>query len=391
MKGEIFLEALNSIKGNVLRSSITVSIIAIGILSLVGALSATTALNNTIKKSFGKMGAESFIIKGVSYRDLLPFAEQYENEAEVVPYVSVDLGLSVASAEGRFATPDVDVIGVAGDFVGFNGGDIAYGRGFSYNELAGGRGVCILGANVVKLLFTEASEGVIGQQVDVKGCRFNVVGVLDDMGGGPSLDNVILVPMESARFGLLTGDETYSIGILPRGAIDSDEAASYAAAVMQRIKGAKRGGDDDFEVRKRESTLSQMKEMMGMVTAAAFIVGMITMLGAAVALMNIMLVSVKERTQEIGVRKAIGATPGKIKDLFLAESLMIGVIGGIAGVVLGLIAGWGVATAMETDFVVPWVWIGVSLMVCMAVSLLSGGIPARRAAALPPIEALRGE
>lgn len=403
MWGEIFYQALNSIRGNKLRTSLTIAIIAVGITSLVGTLTAARALEQSISESFGKMGAESFLIRRgrgdsdrrISYQQVQRFLGQYRQDAIISPYVRVEMGLDGVSANGRRTTPEVDVVGVDGSFVGFNGGSIALGRNFSAAEEAGGD-VALLGANVDKMLFggvgAEGGEIPPDAMVNVRGRRFRVVGVLEEMGGGGgSLDNMLLLPIDGVRNGLLSGEESFVIGVSPGGAIDSDSAVDEAAAVMRSVRGLTAGEEDDFLIRRRDSALSQMESMMDMVTLAAFMIGFITLLGAAVGLMNIMLVSVKERTAEIGVRKALGASDEAIKGLFLAEALLVGLAGGVIGVVLGLVAGAVVATVMEIGFVVPWGWIVVSMVVCMVVSLLSGTLPATRAAALPPIEALRDE
>lgn len=401
--GEIFYQALNSIKGNKLRTSLTIAIIAVGITSLVGTLTAASALEHSIGESFGKMGAESFLIRGgrgdsdrrISYRQVQRFKEQYRGDLLISPYVRVEMGLEGVSANGKLSTPDVEVVGGERSFVEFNGGSIAIGRNFSAAEEVGGD-VALLGANVAKMLFgglgVEGGEILSDAMVNIRGRRFRVVGVVEEMGGGgASLDNMVVLPVEGVRDGVLSGGESFVIGVSPIGAIDMDSAVDEAVAVMRSVRRLTAGEEDDFQIRRRDSALSQMESMMDMVTLAAFMIGFITLLGAAVGLMNIMLVSVKERTAEIGVRKALGASDEAIKGLFLAEALLVGVAGGVIGVVLGLVAGAVVAAVMEIGFVAPWGWIVVSMVVCMVVSLLSGTLPATRAAALPPIEALRDE
>ena len=395
---EIFFQALNSIKGNRLRTAITIAIIAVGITSLVGTLTAARGLENSLGEGFGKMGAGSFFIRGgsgdagrgISYREVCSFKAQYIRDALLTPYVKVDTGLDGVSADGKRSGPEVEVVAADGSFVEFNGGAISLGRNFSPVEERGGAEIALLGSNVAGALFggTLPSEALI----NVRGSRFRVVGVLAEMGtGAGSLDNMVIVPIESARQELLSGREPFVIGVLPRGAMDLDGAVDEAVAVMRRVRRLPAGEEDDFRIRRRDSAISQMESMMGMVTLAAFMIGFITLTGAAVGLMNIMLVSVRERSSEIGLLKAIGATNVAIKWLFLTEALLIGLAGGLLGVVFGLVAGGGVSMVLEIPFVVPWGWIGVSLAVSMAVCLISGSLPAGRAAALPPVEALKVE
>lgn len=395
---EIFFQALNSIKGNRLRTAITITIIAVGITSLVGTLTAAGGLEASLDRSFGKMGAGSFFIRGgggdagrgISYREVCSFKAQYIRDALVSPYVKVDTGLDGVSADGKRSGPEVEVVAADGSFVEFNGGAISLGRNFSPVEERGGADIALLGSNVAGALFggTLPSEA----SINVRGGRFRVVGVLAEMGtGAGSLDNMVILPIESARQELLSGREPFVIGVLPRGAMDTGSAVDEAVAVMRRVRRLPAGEEDDFRIRRRDSAISQMESMMGMVTLAAFMIGFITLTGAAVGLMNIMLVSVRERSSEIGLLKAIGATDVAIKWLFLTEALLIGLTGGLFGVVSGLVAGGVVSMVLEISFVVPWGWIGVSLAVSMAVCLISGSLPAGRAAALPPVEALRGE
>ena len=395
---EIFFQALNSIKGNRLRTAITIAIIAVGITSLVGTLTAAGGLEASLDRSFGKMGAGSFFIRGgtgdggrgISYREVTSFRSHYPVDALISPYVKVDTGLDGVSADGKRAGPEVEVVAADGSFVEFNGGDISLGRNFSPVEERGGAEIALLGSNVAGALFGGTLPSEVS--INVRGGRFRVVGVLAEMGTGAcSLDNMVIVPIESARQELLSGREPFVIGVLPRGAMDLDGAVDEAVAVMRRVRRLSAGDEDDFRIRRRDSALSQMESMMGMVTLAAFMIGFITLTGAAVGLMNIMLVSVRERSSEIGLLKAIGATDVAIKWLFLTEALLIGLTGGLFGVVFGLVAGGGVSMVLEIPFVVPWGWIGVSLAVSMAVCLISGSLPAGRAAALPPVEALKVE
>ncbi len=399
MRREIFSEALNSIKGNILRTILTVSIIAIGITSLVGSLTAAKGLEVAIGENLGRLGAGSFLIRpaqgesprNITYREMLSFQKQYAVEGLVAPYSKVDMGFEGVSAGGRMTNPDVEVVATFGTFVAFNGGSLALGRNFSPFDESSGADVCILGANVARTLMVGEPLSEIGV-LEVLGERFRIVGVLERMGaGGGSMDNMVLIPVESARRRLPGANESFSIGVMPPGESDVDSAVEQAVEVMRGVRRIDSDGENDFQIRRRDTALGQMKDMMGMVTLAAFMIGLITLLGASVGLMNIMLVSVRERTQEIGVRKAIGATDLDIRALFLTEALLIGCAGGAVGVVFGVAAGGIVSAILEIPFGVPWGWIGVSLAVSMAVCIVSCSLPASRAAVLPPVEALRGE
>lgn len=396
MKREIFNEALKSIKGNHLRTILTISIIAVGITSLVGTLTAARGVEEELRRSFGKMGLSTFYLTAdlrngdgaVTFFQTEQFKKFYHPGATVVAYAVADPGGEGVSYEGNMASEDVRVIAADGGFVDICGGNVGAGRGLSGTDEGS---TCLIGARVAKMIFRNGPDAV-GKSLHIGGAICTVTGVLDEMGSGSgSLDNAVILPVKVARSTILTGEESFAIGVMPMDGTIVEEAMDEAVMVMRSVRRLGVGEENDFQVRRRDLMASRMGNTMKMVTLAAFALGVVTLMGASVGLMNIMLVSVKERTREIGVRKALGASDREIGALFLCEAVIIGGIGGVAGVVLGLVAGGVVSAVMETPFGIPWGWVGVSLMVSMAVCLISGSLPARRAAALPPVEALRGE
>lgn len=395
MGREDLIYAFSSVKSNRLRSVITISIISIGILSLVGGLTATEALREALKNNFGKMGVNTLFISPtdgecrapITYRQLSLFSEIMGDRGEVVPYIHVKTPLEGVRRGDKVTTPDVDVIGGGGGFISLNGALLSQGRSFSTNEELLGAQVAMLGENVGRMLFPHGVE--IGETIMVKGRKFEVIALFEKMGSGAgSLDNVILLPLESVRGGLLEGDESFVIAFLPRGGEDVNLVVEEVNSSMRQIR--RIGGDmeSDFEIRRRDSLFSQMESIIGMITLATFIIGIITLMGASVGLMNIMLVSVHQRRGEIGVRKAMGATNRAIETLFIMEALIIGVSGGVIGAILGVLVGFVVTKVMDAPFVFPWVWLLVSQVVSIVVALLSGIHPARKGAQLHPVDAL---
>lgn len=197
--------------------------------------------------------------------------------------------------------------------------------------------------------------------------------------------------MSNARGTMLSDNTYYTIGVVPNQGINTQEALDAAEQVFRSVRRLSPADKSDFRITKSDALMQELMQMLSVVTIAAFVIGAITLLGAAVGLMNIMLVSVKERTREIGTRKALGANSATIKQQFLFESIVIGQIGGLLGIILGIIVGNVTAGIMSTPFVMPWLWMFCGVMVCLGVSIASGYIPAVRASKLDPIEALRYE
>jgi putative ABC transport system permease protein len=184
---------------------------------------------------------------------------------------------------------------------------------------------------------------------------------------------------------------SFNITIMPINRVNLDVMTGEAEAVFRTVRNLNPKDESDFNISKSDNIVNILLKNLSYVTIAATIIGIITLFGAAVGLMKIMLVSVTERTREIGVRKAIGAKPKTIKYQFLFESIMIGQLGGIFGIILGILIGNGVSSMLRSSFVVPWIWVFTGIVVCLIVGIVSGYAPAVKAANIDPIEALRYE
>ncbi len=406
---ENFNVSIKSILSSRLRSTLTILIIAIGITSLIGILTATDSLKALMKENFGKMGANSFAIRSqfsdfqsgdsrsrvinrrnITYSQAENFVANYS-----VPSIKTIYATAVNNATIKYGSnktnPTSRVSAVDDSYIGYVGAKISSGRNFNNRDLEAATFSAVIGSGIVNSIFKGVNP--IGKIISVGAIRYEVIGVLDTQGStfGGGVDNQVWIPLSNARTTFLTDNSYYVIGIIPKEGINQTKAIDSAEQLFRSIRRLSPMDKSDFRVTKSDATMEDIMKIMGYVTIAAFLIGAITLLGAAVGLMNIMLVSVKERTREIGTRKALGANSKTIKQQFLFESIVIGQIGGLLGIVLGIIVGNVTGAIMKSPFVIPWLWMFFGVMVCLLVSIASGYIPAVRAAKLDPIGALRYE
>ena len=401
--------AIKSIRSNGLRSLLTILIIAVGITSLVGILTATDALKREIFTSFEKFGTTSFSIvrkyfstEGgararirnntvITYSQALAFKKNYGEEQLVSIYAGVASNVAV-KYEGQSTNPTARVTAADENYLRYSNTSISKGRGITLNDIDLAAQVCVVGSGIVRTLF-QGEEDALGKVISVQGYRYEIVGVTESQGSsfGGSADANVIIPVSTARFGLVGENTSFSIGVVPA---EFEMGKDYKAEAEQVMRGVRRLSpidETDFRISSSESMMQNLTEVMGVITIVSACIGLITLLGAAVGLMNIMLVSVKERTREIGTRKALGASAKTIKEQFLFESVVISQIGCALGVFMGVLAGNLVAMAMKASFIIPWLWILAAIAVCLVVGIASGYIPAVRASRLDPIEALRYE
>lgn len=415
--------AFRTIKGNKLRTGITVAIIAFGIMALVGIITAITSMNQSLSESFSTMGANSFSIrfndrtirvgggnnevkrtsaralkekksntrKIITYREARLFKERYSFPARVSISVNGP-GSAVVSSGDVKTNPNVRILGADENYLLQSGYTLAEGRNFNRIDVESGRNICILGNKVAENLFGKGVDPV-DRVIKVSGVKYRVIGLTKEKGSSSFLnaDNIVITTYNNVRRQFNTQGSTFNIGVMVNDIKDLDPAISEAIGTFRPIRNLAIGEQNNFYIDKSDSIAEIFKSSLGAITTAAAFIGLITLFGAAIGLMNIMLVAVNERTREIGLIKAIGGKSKSIRTQFLFESVLISLIGAVLGIILGVIVGNVVGIFLETSFVIPWLWVILGIVVCTIVGLSAGLYPAVKAAALDPIIALRYE
>jgi putative ABC transport system permease protein len=249
----------------------------------------------------------------------------------------------------------------------------------------------LIGSDLLKALFE--NENPIDKTIALRGSKFKIIGVLKEKGStfGNNQDLRVLIPLQLARSIYTTPNINFRIGVMVANKDLLESATDDALITMRQVRKLNPIEDNNFGIERSDELINQIKELTDVLSIAAWIIGLITILGSSIALMNIMLVSVTERTREIGIRKALGAKQKTIAIQFFTETIVIAQLGGIFGIIMGVLIGFGFTLALEFDFSIPWMAILAAFITCFIVALLSGVYPAIKASKLDPIEALRYE
>lgn len=404
-------EGLKAIRSNLLRTTLTALIIAIGIMALVGILTAIDGIQASVDSNLAELGANSFDIKkkgqgsrrrragmaekyypDLTYKEAIRYKELFDGASQITIYTNVSFNAEVKHGS-KTTNPNSNVVGIDENYLLSKGYNLAKGRNFASTELRYGVPVALIGQEIAEKLF--ATIEPLNQSVQVLGTKYLIIGIIESSGGvmgGNGSDRAVFIPVENANQLGADKELTYNITTITNGAAELEQAMGEATGVMRLVRHDQPGLPDSFEISRSETLASAMEDITGSLRVAGFGIGFITLLGAAIGLMNIMLVSVTERTQEIGVRKALGATPSRIRQQFLIEAIVICLLGGFGGVIFGIAIGNAVSMLTgSSSFIIPWVWIGLGLTVCVVVGIISGYYPAHKASKLDPIEALRFE
>lgn len=404
--------AWESLRSNFLRSLLTLMIIALGLMSLIGILTAIDGLLKSINDNFNRLGSNSFTIqrtneriktktagwkrirsKAISYTEATNFSNKYD-------YSNAKIGIDLfakSNAVVKFrdlkTENEISLRGINLDYLNVSSFEIENGRGFMETELQSGKASCIIGSEIVDKLFNGKSDKAIGQTIQINSSSYKIIGSLKSKGSsfGGSQDGVIFIPLIRARIQYGSPNSNYKITVSIPRSVDLDQAINQATGAMRIVRNLKPIDKNDFEMVKSSGLMDELKSMTTNLRFATIAIGLMTLLGAAIGLMNIMLVSVTERTKEIGIAKALGATRRNILIQFLTESILITLVGGIIGIILGIIIGNIVTFYLGGTFIFPVVWVMIGFILCVITGIISGLYPALKASRLDPIESLRYE
>lgn len=416
--------AFRTIRSNKLRTGLTVAIIAFGIMALVGIVTAITAMNQKFTESFSSMGANAFTVrfkernirfgndnqselrlskkgkkkekksslgKNITKDEAELFVQHYNYPA--TKSISIFGGrTNIASYENRKTSPNVTMYGGDENYLALNGWIVQYGRNLNRMDVQTGRNVCIIGYDVANKLFKEGIERAINSVVRVNGIPYRVLGVLESKGSvfGMSRDNVIITSYPNIDRNY-SSNFSFVIAVMTTNILEVNAAMGEAEGTFRAIRKLNTTEENNFVLDRSDSIVEKAMNSLRFLTISATVIGLITLIGAAIGLMNIMLVSVSERTREVGLIKAIGGKSKMISRQFLLEAIIISLLGAVFGIVLGVAVGNLFSIVLKTGFVVPWNWVMYGIIICTITGLLAGLYPALKAGRLNPIEALRYE
>lgn len=420
---DIFSLAFRTIRGNKLRTGLTVAIIAFGIMALIGIITAIKAMNQKFTESFSTMGANSFTLRfkeralmfgnpksdiKVSKKDSKKQKQSNldrlitEDEAEnfisrfdfpAFKSISIFGGRNNTISFGsRKTNPNVFLFGGDENYLMLNGFTIQFGRNISREESQAAQDVCILGYDVAKKLFRENPETALNSIVRINNIPYRVLAVMKSRGSsfGFSRDNLIVTSYKNVSRRFPQG-RSFVIGVMTRDLLQVPAAMAEAEGVFRTVRKLNATEETNFVIDRSDSIAQKAMNSLRFLTISATVIGFITLIGAAIGLMNIMLVSVSERTREVGLAKAIGGKNQTISRQFLLEAIIISVLGALFGIILGIIVGNLFSVVLHTGFVVPWNWVLYGIIICTLVGLVAGLYPALKAGKLNPIDALRYE
>jgi putative ABC transport system permease protein len=420
---DVFSLAFRTVRSNKLRTGLTVAIIAFGIMALVGIITAIKAMNQKFTESFSTMGANAFTVRykernirfggggddikvskknsrkekksNLDKKITKDEAELFVRSFDFPSTKSISIfgnRTNILSYKARKTSPNVTLFGGDENYLLLNGFSLAFGRNLNRMDVQTGRNVCVLGYDVAKNLFKEGIERAENSIIRINNIPYRVLGVLESRGStfGFSRDNVVITTYSNVHRNFSSGF-SYVIAVMTSDLLQVNQAMGEAEGSFRSIRKLTTTEENNFVLDRSDSVAEKAMNSLGFLTISATVIGFITLIGAAIGLMNIMLVSVSERTKEVGLIKAIGGKSKMVRRQFLLEAIIISLLGAVFGILLGIIVGNLFSIVLNTGFVVPWNWVLYGIIICSIVGLLAGLYPAWKAGKLNPIEALRYE
>jgi putative ABC transport system permease protein len=407
---ESFAMAVSAIRASKLRSVLTLLGIAVGVFSIIAVMTAVGSLQKTIESGLSQLGANTFQIQkfSVSFNSSpeqrrkmwnrknltlqqASLVRQRMTNVEAVGVQAWEWSKTVFGG-GKKTNPNIAVTGISPEILTTNDLTVEFGRPITSDDNAMERNVVILGSAIVTALFPP-SITPIGQTVRIDRNVYQVIGVFLKKGSllGSDQDNFAAIPLST--FLSAYGKEHMSLRIAVKVARQEEveSAIEQARGILRVARKVSPGGEDDFGIYTNDSLITQFNEFTFYLRLGMLVVASISLLAAGIGIMNIMLVSVTERTREIGIRKAIGARRRDVLTQFMLESVVLSQIGGVAGIILGILAGNVVGMIAKADAVIPWDWVLIGMVTCSLVGVIFGVYPAWKASTLDPIDALRYE